>query len=264
MNNLTNGLIKLIWTITLCLSIFGCSEDLQDLDNKDAQLTSTEVKTVLEANELSNLTDGLLTDIFSGNQSGKMAKMPDCHQTETLDATTTITFTNCIVDGSEPINGTITANYSIGEESTTISVTYTTFSVGAIAISGTKTFTFATGGEQQGFVFTVESDMQVVLGDGKVVSEKGTKIIGFVFDSLEQQTITLDGVWTVTSDGNTYTAFIDKQLNKVLPCEFTGEGLLRLSKNGLSVSVDFGDGTCDDLASVIYPDGTAEQITLED
>jgi len=262
MKNQIHRFSKALWAITLCLSIFACSDDLDGLNNPDEQFTSAEVKTVLEANELSGLTDGLLTDIFSDDQSSKRAKNTDCHQTETSDSTTIITFSDCIVDGSDPINGTITANYNIGEASTTISVTYTDFTIGNIAISGTKAFTFANEGEQEGFEFTIVSDMQVIMGDGQVLSEKGTKIIGFVFNSFENQYVTLDGEWTVTSDGNTYTAMVENQLKKIVPCEFTGEGLLFLSKNGLSVSVDFGDGSCDDIASVIYPDGTTEEITI--
>lgn len=265
MKDLIKGFLKpLLWAITLCLSISACSDDLGELNDQDSQLTSTEVKTILEANELSSLTDELLTDIFSDSQTGKTAKRPECQQIETTNTVTTITFNGCTIDGSGAINGTITANYSIEEESTTISVTYSDFTIGAIEISGSKTFTFANEDEQEGFIFTVESDIQVVLADGKELSEKGTKIVGFLFDSLEDQSLTLDGEWTITSDGNTYSAVVENQLKKSYPCAYTGEGLLLLSKNGLSVSVDFGDGVCDDVAMVNYPDGTTEQIALKD
>ena len=39
---------------------------------------------------------------------------------------------------------------------------------------------------------------------------------------------------------------------------------MELSKNGLEVNVDFGDGTCDDIALLVYPDGTTEEISLKD
>ena len=38
--------------------------------------------------------------------------------------------------------------------------------------------------------------------------------------------------------------------------------LMDVSKNGLAMSVDFGDGTCDSEIAVIYPDGYTEQINL--
>ena len=264
MTNRMNHLKQSIGAIVLCISIFSCSDDLGGLNNQDDQLTSTEVKSVLDASTLSNLTDGLLTDIFSGNQSGKMGKKPECQETVTSNDTTTITFTNCIVDGSEPINGIVSATYNIGDETTLINVTYTDFSVGEIAISGTKTFTVDASGQEEGFMFTVESDLQITFADGKLFAENGTKILGFVFGSTENQSITLDGEWTIRSDGNTYNAVIENQLTKTLPCQYTGEGLLLLSKNGLTVSVDYGDGTCDNVASLLYPDNTSEQITLKD
>ncbi|QCX00044.1 hypothetical protein FGM00_07990 [Aggregatimonas sangjinii] len=265
MKDLVKGFFKpALWALALCLLIIACSDDLGELADQDAQLTSAEVETILEANELSSLTDGLLTDIFSSDQTEKTAKSTDCQQIETSNTITTITFNDCTVDGSDLINGTITANYSIAEESTEISVTYTDFTIGTIKISGNKTFTFDHDDEQEGFVFTVESDMQVVMSDGKELSERGTKIIGFVFNSLEDQSLTLDGEWTITSDGNTYSAVVENLLKKKYTCAYTGEGLLLLSKNGLAVSVDFGDGACDDVALINYPDGTTEQITLKD
>lgn len=39
---------------------------------------------------------------------------------------------------------------------------------------------------------------------------------------------------------------------------------MTVAKNGLSISVDFGDDTCDDIATVIYPNGKVEEISLRD
>jgi hypothetical protein len=37
-----------------------------------------------------------------------------------------------------------------------------------------------------------------------------------------------------------------------------------VNKNGLEVTVDFGDGTCDALVTISYPNGATEEVTLED
>ncbi len=259
MKDLMTNTFRVAWVFVLCLAISACSEDLENPMNIDADFTAIEVKTVLDANKLFGITDEFLVDVFSANPTGKM---PECHQTETSGLTTIITFNNCIVDGSEPINGMITASYSVTADFTTINVTYSDFTVGETAIAGTKTFIF--GNNLNSIQFTIESDMQVIMDDGQVIKENGTRIIGFVLDNIEQQTITLDGEWTVTSGDTTYIAVVADQLETILPCEYAGKGVLKLSKNGLLVSVDFGDGSCDDLASLTYPDGTMEEISLRD
>jgi hypothetical protein len=38
---------------------------------------------------------------------------------------------------------------------------------------------------------------------------------------------------------------------------------MTIDKNGLTIGVNFGDGTCDDIALVTYPNGVEEEITLK-
>ncbi|MEP2278220.1 hypothetical protein [Maribacter sp.] len=47
-------------------------------------------------------------------------------------------------------------------------------------------------------------------------------------------------------------------------CSYVSSGDMDVSKNGLSVNVDFGDTTCDNVALLTYPNGVEEEITLED
>jgi hypothetical protein len=47
-------------------------------------------------------------------------------------------------------------------------------------------------------------------------------------------------------------------------CSYLNIGSMTVAKNGLSISVDFGDDTCDDIATVIYPNGKVEEISLRD
>ena len=109
------------------------------------------------------------------------------------------------------------------------------------------------------------SDMSVTLPDATVVSETGTKTIGIVFDELlENASLTIDGEWVVTVDGDTYSVNVTDLLETNIGCEYIAKGVMLLAKNGLQVSVDFGDGTCDDTAVLGYPDGTEEEFTLKD
>ena len=60
-----------------------------------------------------------------------------------------VTFDDCSVDGSENLNGSITAEYVNGEMSSSISVTFTELSIGGYVLSGTRTYTFLERAERK-------------------------------------------------------------------------------------------------------------------
>ncbi|TFG76414.1 MAG: hypothetical protein E4H26_04595 [Flavobacteriales bacterium] len=251
-------------TITLALLVFSCSKDNDNDSTQDVALTQTEVKTVLKTNDVLSVADGVLTDLFQNGQAGKSAKAVECYLAEYTDTGFTVTFDNCSIDGSENLNGSLSAEYIMGEMSSSISVTFTELSIGGYILSGTRTYTFSN--EQTSSVeYNVTSEMSVTLPDGTLVSETGTKTIGIVFDELlENASLTIDGEWVVTVDGDTYSVNVTDLLETNIGCEYIAKGVMLLSKNGLQVSVDFGDGTCDNTAVLGYPDGTEEEFTLKD
>ena len=72
----------------------------------------------------------------------------------------------------------------------------------------------------------------------------------------------LSGSWTVVADGNTYAVETLEDLEGNASCEYMTTGTMTVSKNGLAVTVDFGNGDCDDVATIIYPNGAIEEISL--
>jgi hypothetical protein len=251
-------------TLSMAILVFACSKDGENDQNQGTELTQTEVKTVLETNDVLSVADGVLTDLFQNGQSGKSAKAVDCYVAEYSETGFSVTFDDCSVDGSENLNGSITAEYETGEMSSSISVTFTELSIGGYVLSGTRTYTFSND-QSETVEYNVTSDMSVTLPDASVVSETGTKTIGLVFDeSLESITLTIAGQWVVKVGGTTYSVSVSDLLETKLGCEYIAKGVLLLAKNGLQVSVDFGDGTCDDTAVLGYPDGTEEDISLND
>ncbi len=253
--------------LTLCLIsmlVFSCSKDAENPVDLDGSFSKTEVKTVLEIDQVSGVTDQLVNEIFQAGDSAKNLNITDCHQASYTDTGFKMTFENCSVDGSENLNGTITALYEIGMNTSNVVVSFTNLMVGDITINGTRTFSFSTE-DTESITFGITSDLVITMGDGSVIKEKGNKVVGIVFDgSFENGAITLDGQWTVEAEGNTYVVNITSLLETSFNCEYVSKGSMTLAKNGLQVSVDFGDGTCDDLATLTYPDGTTEDYSLKD
>lgn len=257
----------LLLTAAVGLLAIGCSSDDSDGNPSDVVLSQTEVSQVLNIDDLTSVTDNLVTGLFTGVTTfkGTTSNKVECYVTTTTDNGYTMTFTDCSIDGSDGINGTLVITYTLqGQESVSIMATYNDFSIGAIQISGTRSMVInLPTGELTGFSFDVTSNMTVTLEDGTVVTETGTKTLGFVYGDTTSG-YTIDGNWTIKIDDSTYSVTVNTTLMGSFDCDYLTSGVMTLSKNGLAVTVDFGDGTCDNMATVTYPDGSTENINLDD
>lgn len=266
MNSVNNLSAKLFLMSGLLLLVFSCSKDLEEANlDLDQKVEAAEVKTILETDDFSSAADDVVTDLFQQGSSAKSAKNVECYQAEYSDTGFAVTFDNCSVEeGGAQLTGMVTVVYTVGQEETSFTATYTDLIVDGILINGTRGFTMNGSGEN--ISFTVVSEMNIKLADDSVIEEMGTKTIGFEFDSENffNSALTIGGNWTVKADGNTYTVNISSILEANFNCDYVGKGVMQLSKNGLEVSIDFGDGACDDLASMTYPDGTVDEISLKD
>jgi len=243
--------------------VLSCSNDSEEGD-LEVVLTQTEVNTILETDGVSGVADSVISEIYMG-QSAKTAKNEECYSTEYNDLGFNVTFNNCVLNGTENVNGTLLVVYSAQNETAAFTATYTDFYVGEIKLNGTRSFSLSGNGEGNGLAFSVTSEMVVTLEDDSTITESGTKTLGFSFgDSLEESVFTIAGNWTLILDGNTYSVSVGDMLYGNLGCAHINKGTMTVDKNGLAVSVDFGDGTCDDKATLTYPNGATEDISLKD
>jgi len=261
----------LFWAMALVIS--SCSKDDKDdidpnvKDDKDSivedqKLKQTEIKAILEADDYSSSLDTVISDIYMNDGSSNKSSNEDCHVAEYTDTGFTIVFNNCLVNGTENVNGTLTAVYSNDSNGAAFTTTFEDFYYGTIKLNGTRSFTFNTNAEEGTISFSVVSNMGVELEDGSEVSEQGTKTFRLIFgDSLENTIYELYGTWTVHDNGNTYEV-VGSLLEGNLACGYITNGLMNIEKNGLVFTVDFGEGTCDDKATIEYPNGETEEFTL--
>lgn len=268
MNKLIGASVKTLLLSGLLLVVFSCTKDLEQAQVElDQTVSKTEVRTILDIDTFSSAADGIVTAIFQQGESGKSAKNEDCYTTTFTDTGYTVNFDNCSAEEGGPIlNGMLTVRYVEGDEPVTFTATYTDLSVDGIIINGTRGFTMNDTGESENVTFTIVSEMSITLADGSIIGEAGTKTFTISFDitNFTNSSLAIAGNWTVTSDGDTYIVNVSSELVAYFGCDYVGTGLMALAKNGLEVIIDFGDGTCDDMASISYPDGTTEDISLKD
>lgn len=263
--NLITKSLKTIGIFTLVFALFNsCSEDANPIGT-DQELAPTELQTILTTDEAAGTVDNALAELFAGSaQAGKSAKSAnDCYSAEYTDTGFVATFNNCVLNGTENVNGTLTVTYEVGNETAAFTATYEDFYVGTIKLNGTRAYQLDSNVQQNTISFTVTSNMTVEMEDESVITETGTKTFAFTFgENLGDSSFSLSGNWTVTADGNTYAIETVDPLEVGFNCEHLTSGSMNVSKNGLEVIVDFGDGECDEVATLTYPDGTTEEINL--
>ena len=67
----------------------------------------------------------------------------------------------------------------------------------------------------------------------------------------------------ITSDGDTYDGIIRNELILPLSCGCVVSGELEITYNSTDVyTLDYGDGDCDKVGTLHYPDGTVEEIEI--
>lgn len=261
--NRRNSTWKALALFTLIISVFqSCSEDA--VPAGDQTLTEANLQTILSTDDIAGTADNALAELFANSAAAKSAKgSNDCYSAEYTDTGFVATFNNCVLNGTDNVNGTLTVTYEVGNETAAFTAVYEDFYVGDIKINGTRAYALSANSEQNAISFTVESDMTIEMADGSIISENGTKTFGFTFgDSLENSTFSLSGTWQVEADGDTYSVSTVSDLQGALGCEYLTSGSMNVGKNGLTILVNFGEGECDDDATLTYPDGTVQEIKL--
>lgn len=264
MKNLTHlklSVYALICGITILIT--SCSSDSANAE--EIEISQFEVQKVMAIDDYSAIADNAITEAFMGREgAGKRFsanKESDCYSTTYSDTGFAMTFTNCALSGSENVNGLLNIAYSTNQNNSSFTSTFTDFYVGATKLNGTRTFIIGATENENEISFTIVSNMTITLEGGEIITEEGSRTTTLIF-SNETISFTFFGTWTLVENGDTYIVTVTEDLSAVLGCEYVSKGKFTLSKNGLEVLVDFGDGTCDNKAEIIYPNGKTEEITL--
>ncbi len=250
---------------TLILGLQGCSTDADEqVIPQDAKLTQTEFQAVMGADEWTGAVDATLAEIYQAGigMSGKTA-LDGCYDVIYGDTGFSATFKNCVLNGTDNVNGTLVVVYNIAAETTSFTATFEGFYVGDIELNGTRTFTLGSGSTQNAIAFEVSSEMSALMGDGTLITEAGIKTVEVTLGaSLTASTFTIQGSWNLTIGENAYSAIVTSALSGTFDCTHLVSGIMELSKNGLEIEVDFGDGSCDNKVIITYPNGAKEELLL--
>ena len=74
----------------------------------------------------------------------------------------------------------------------------------------------------------------------------------------------ISGSWeSVNRKGVARASTITTNLRREYACRYIVSGVLEISRDGIKATLDFGDGTCDNKATVTDANGKTKEISLK-
>ncbi|HPR32074.1 MAG TPA: hypothetical protein PLK12_08260 [Prolixibacteraceae bacterium] len=145
-------------------------------------------------------------------------------------------------------------------------ITYTDFQIDSVGIAGTVREQFR-GDNETSREVTVVGDLQFTLPDGTVVKRESEKVRTWL-EGLDTPEVFEDDVIEITgfvqaesSSGTSWAKTILEPLVREGSCRYYVQGIVAYSENGeVLAQVDFGDGACDETATLTV---NGEDIEIE-
>lgn len=269
------GHLSILMALGLAFVIFGCQEDDSTIDQQ--LLEETAFAENVFAQLSSDVDDAMPYEgVSSGRHGFKgfgfgfgecMTRTTDETGEDEFPKTITIDYDGeCTSDKGVVKSGTvvITLTGPPREEGSQRIVTFENFTVNGNAIEGTKTFTYNGAGQ---FTSTLV-DGRILTRDGDVIVRESTKtrtlIAGGETDERSDDVYEVTGiVLGETTDGTSYKKEIIEPLIVSKECFWISQGIVETTIGDAVTTVDFGDGTCDDVATRIDADGTEEEFVMD-
>ncbi|WP_440879943.1 hypothetical protein [Tenacibaculum sp. C7A-26P2] len=112
-------------------------------------------------------------------------------------------------------------------------------------------------------------DMTMSLSTGEIISKKGERIKEMIEGSnsieREDDVFLVIGFWeSVNKNGKFYKTSIKSPLKRKYACKYIVSGVSQIIKETESYVIDFGDGECDNLATITDENGVKREIVLKD
>ena len=271
------------FTSMLCLTcsfLLSCNNDDNDTQTPTtAVTTSKQHKDIASANKRINT---IVENVFGTESSvrskiNSKIKSPEC-ATITSDTTEDIKTVvidfgdRCELSNGEVISGSIRMIFSLQlDTESKIEIKYTLDKIvyNDIMVSGNATTIFSFQNDTGNTKFTTTSDFSFVWKDNLTATSK-TNFTTESFSgntnpdtpaSLVFYTLTTGNSITEFSNGDKYTVDITVPLRSESSCEYIVNGVMVTKENSTTITLNYGDGICDNIA--IQTDADGKETTIE-
>lgn len=259
----------------------SCSSD-NAVENQEV-LSTVEALAVVESETVEDELDNILDDLFGAldselsNKNELGSKSQGDREGLLSCATKTIVITSteksitldfgdgCETPKQDVLKGVISMSFqwNAADEKLTIVKTFENFYFNDVLVEGSRTIVKSKSNDDGYPESVVSFEMKMTWEDGSFVTRVGTKTRTFVegFDTRRYH----DNVFSIV--GNSTTTFrngtviyseITQPLIRKMNCRFIVSGEKTLIKGGLTYTLNFGNGACDNLATLTVNGETTE------
>lgn len=285
----------LVCGIMISLFVVSCSK--KD-STEDGKFTSEEIamnaKMDIANEDVQQLAETEFDATIANGSNAKMAEsaqstqslLPACAVITRVPAfgilptvgqlvTKTINFgiTGCPMPNGNVLKGKIIISFIFNPTAITHTITYQFdgFYHNAIKFNGNKTFTrtltAATANAAPHPIVTMDINMTATFPNGNMATRVGTRtreiIEGFTTAIPTDNIWRITGAWTTTfQNTTTQTCTITTPLIVKFTCPFVVKGVVTFVRNSNTAVLDYGNGDCDNQATIAINGGTPVAITL--
>lgn len=268
---------RIILFLAIALFTWSCEQDPID-DNSLTEAETEEITTEVEVATVEDLiqdteeeTDRLVSlrsDSASAERCATVTRVPEAG----FPATTTIDFG----EGCEGPNGRIRAGQIIVRQTDSLHVpgaerllTFNGFSVDAVQIEGSRLLTNLGLNDKGQPTWKREiQDALITFPDGTSLTWTSeytrTQVSGFRSQArLDDIFITEGFTQGENRNGVSFSHVIAEPLVKSRDCRWIQAGVLEVTRGERMRTVSFGNGMCDRVATITFPNGQTRRILLD-
>ena len=278
LNIMKNIMLKLSGFAFLLVLTMSCENEEsndQTLSVMDTQETEISAKVDNATEVISDTFLQIFEDEESPIKLPRHRFLPDC-------ATVTVQLTNttkevvvnfgtegCELRNGHIVSGIVTMDYNLDTDASTLVINYAleNFYVDGINFEGSRTVTRQKSNENGNPQYSMEMQLAVTFADGTEVSRSGNKTREWIEGSLNgnwgDNVFLITGSWeTNFANGTVHSTTITNALRREASCRFIVSGTIDLVRSLYSGSLDYGDGSCDNLAVFTNASGEEREIRL--
>ena len=277
-----NSVLKLLMIFVVSAFVFTSCEEGETIDGV-ASISEEDTITTVEADDVLNDVDSLVDDLWDSiddsvagkSDSNKNPYLSCMIKTRVIEGDTTIVTLDFGSDCTLPfqdvvLSGKIMMEYIVDVVNKTLIIKYSyeDFYYNDLKIEGTSEVSKIKENENGLREYTRMFDIKVIWPDGEFITRKGEKVRTLIegYDTKENwgdNVFSITGSWNTTfKNGDVMSATIIEPLIRKTACRFIVSGTIDKQKGERSGILDFGDGTCDNVAIFTTDDGEEIEIVL--
>lgn len=261
--------------------VFTSCSDAEDTVMENHQLEAAlELKRSAEMDQIDTVLADVIIEAYEAEEASLANRnlhsraIPDCvtitvvAQQNYRQVTVDFGSEGCVIQG-HLIQGQLVFDYTKLPEAQQIRINYNllNFYFDAKQVIGSrsilKELSSANGNPQ----FTHNINVTVIWPNGAQASREGTRVRawveGFGSGVFSDNVFEITGSWTATFiNGNVHSYEVIAPLRREVGCAYVVSGSFSVDRPNFGGVFDYGDGTCDNLATMTFNNGQETAITL--